>query len=89
MQTFLEFLHLLFGHIPGDSVPLLDLAGKIFAGSFGALEIIVRELAPLLLDLARELLPLSCNAILIDRDIDRARISCATSARTNRPSARP
>ena len=55
----------LFGLVLGHAVTLLDLASQIFRVAFGNIEIIVGQLAPLLLDAALELLPLALDSIFV------------------------
>jgi hypothetical protein len=49
----------------GDAGAFLNLAFKLFALAGNFVEIIIRKMTPLLLDLAFELLPVSFDAILI------------------------
>src|SRR3954469_1506902 len=53
----------------GDAVPLLDLALKLVALAAHDIEIVVGQLAPLLLDLAFDLLPVSFDAIPIHENL--------------------
>lgn len=74
LQVILELPDQCVGHIPGDAVTFLDAAGKVFAVAFGALHIIIRELAPFFLDLGGQLFPLACDAIVLHdvlRDVPR------------------
>src|SRR5262249_52739512 len=54
---------LLLGLVFGDAVALLDLADQLDAASFDCGEIVVSELAPLLLDLAAQLLPITFDTV--------------------------
>src|SRR5882724_9222131 len=49
----------------GDAVPLLDLAFELVALAANEIQIVVGQLAPLLFDLAFDLLPISFHAIPI------------------------
>src|SRR5688572_3842862 len=55
--------NLALGLIPGDAVTLLDLADELIAVARHLVELVVSELAPLLLQLATHLLPVALNAI--------------------------
>jgi hypothetical protein len=53
----------LFGFIFGDAISLLDLAYQLFASTLDLIEIIVRQISPLLFDLALELFPLTGHLV--------------------------
>jgi len=53
------------GSIPVITASLLELSGKLFAVTFELLQIVVRELAPLLLDLTLHLFPHAGGAITV------------------------
>src|SRR5580704_4913224 len=53
----------------GDAGAFLNLALKLFALAGNLVEIIIRKMTPLLLDLAFELFPVSFNAIPIHRKL--------------------
>jgi hypothetical protein len=55
----------LAGRILIKAVAFLDFAFKLFALAGNLIEIVIRKIAPLLLDLALQLLPVSLNAIPI------------------------
>src|SRR5581483_5505749 len=54
---------LAFGLILGVAVTLLQTAGELLTLAFDHVEVVARELAPLLLHLALELLPIAFNAV--------------------------
>ena len=56
---------MLLGLILGHAVALLQLALELIALAVDGGEVVVGELAPLLLDLARQLFPITLDAILI------------------------
>ena len=73
IQTWL-LLHqpvvdILARRIFGDPGAFLDLAFKLFALAGNFVEIVIRKMTPLLLDLAFELLPVSFDAIPIDYNL--------------------
>jgi hypothetical protein len=55
--------------ILGEAITLLDLSFELIAATVYGGEVIVGELAPLLLDLAGNLLPVSFNAIPVHDDL--------------------
>src|SRR5262245_3951280 len=57
------------GLVPGVAVALLQAAGEFLAPALNNVQVIVGELAPLLLGLAFELLPVSFDAIPIHLDL--------------------
>jgi len=59
---------LLFGFVPGHAVALLDLADELAATARDDVEVIVGEPAPLLLGLARGLLPVTLNEVPVQMD---------------------
>jgi len=59
---------LLFGFDPGHAVALLDLADELAATARDDVEVIVGEPAPLLLGLARGLLPVTLNEVPVQMD---------------------
>ncbi|CAG9253134.1 hypothetical protein BDI4_380006 [Burkholderia diffusa] len=61
----IEFLQLLLGFVARDSVTFLDPAGQILAVAFGDREIVVGQLAPLGLQLAGQLLPLTLDLVFV------------------------
>ena len=56
-------VNVLLDLILGEAITLLDLSFELIAATVDGSEVIVGELAPLLLDLACDLLPISFNAI--------------------------
>src|SRR4029079_3493767 len=56
-------IHLLFGLVLGNAISLLDFADKLGAATLDDREIVVGELAPLLLGFAGELLPIAFDSI--------------------------
>ena len=54
---------LLFHFVLGDPVRLFDLSGQLIALAGDDIELVVRELAPLLLDAALDLLPVAFDSI--------------------------
>src|SRR5262249_50874445 len=68
------FLGLVFG----VAVPLLDLAFELITASGDHIKVIIRELAPLLLDLAFDLLPISFDTIPIHSNL----LSVSSNARS-------
>ena len=58
-----EALDLLFRFVLGDAVDFLDAAGEFFAAAVDHVKVVVRELAPLLANLARKLLPIPFDTI--------------------------
>src|SRR5262245_31579255 len=59
----LELVQLLLGFVLGDAVLLLDPSGQLLAAAGDDVELVVGELAPLLLGLALQLLPVAFDAI--------------------------
>src|SRR4051812_48075009 len=59
----LPVLHLLLGLVLADAVGVLDLADQLVALAGDPVELVVADLAPLLLDLALHLLPVAFDAI--------------------------
>ena len=59
----LPVFHLAFGFVFGDPVVFLDLADELVAAAGDCVQMVVGELAPLLLDLAFYLLPVAFDAI--------------------------
>ena len=53
------------GLVLGDAVAFLDLAGKPFAAALDAVEVVVGETAPLLLDRALQLLPVTFDDVAV------------------------
>ena len=62
-NAFAETFDLLLGLVLGDPVLLLDLADELVALAGDDVDVVVGELAPLLLHLARELLPVAFDAV--------------------------
>src|SRR5688572_12851214 len=60
-----EALDLAIGFVLAHAVDFLDAAGELFAVARDLVKVVVRELAPLLADLARKLLPIPFDAIPI------------------------
>src|SRR5688572_8288862 len=58
-----EPLDLLLRLVLGDPVDFLDAARELLAAAADLLEVVVRELAPLLANLPRNLLPIPLDAI--------------------------
>src|SRR5690606_22946310 len=71
-------VHLALGLVPGDAVALLHTAGELVALAGGDVEVVVGELAPLLLRLALELLPVAFDAIPVHGFLLFSVVSCAT-----------
>src|SRR5205814_6876221 len=65
------FAHLIFGLVARVAVALLDLADELVALAGHAIELVIGELAPALLQRALHLLPVACNAIPIHLDPPR------------------
>jgi hypothetical protein len=61
----LEFLDLLLGLVLGDSVGVLEAAGKLVAVPGDLVLLIVGQASPLLANLALELLPVAFDAVPI------------------------
>lgn len=59
------FVDLLLGLVFGDAVAFLDSTGKLVTPSFGPVQVVVGQLAPGLLRVAFELLPVAFDAIPI------------------------
>ena len=57
------------GDFLGQSVTLLDAADQLLAAAFGDVEIVIGQLAPLLLDLALELFPVPFHAVIVHSDL--------------------
>src|SRR6185312_10771909 len=68
--TRAELPRLALRFLAGDAVSFLQPACELIAVSFQLGEVIVRELAPLLLDAAFDLLPLACGAIAVRHGLD-------------------
>src|SRR5438477_3676390 len=62
------FADLIFGVVARAAVALLDLADELVALARHAVELVIGELAPALLQRALHLLPVACNAIPIHLD---------------------
>ena len=69
LQASAKFLYLLVRLIPGDTVTFLDLSGEVFAIALGDLDIVISQLAPLRLELAGELFPLSLDLVFVHEDL--------------------
>jgi len=67
VALLLEGVDLPFGFILLDAVPLLNRAGELVATTMNLTQIVVSELAPLLLDLALKLLPISLHSVPVHR----------------------
>lgn len=67
--TLAEFLRLSFGFLFSQAVSLLELPSELFAVAFELLQVIIRELAPLLFDLALDLLPHASGPITIHNEL--------------------
>src|SRR5699024_4695549 len=65
LEPGIELLDLLFRFFAGDAIALLQLAGKLFHIALSGLQIIVREFAPVRLDLAAKLLPFAFELIVV------------------------
>ena len=63
LQRAGEALDLLFRLVLGDAVDFLDAAGEFFAAAVDHVKVVVRELAPLLADLAGKLFPIPFDTI--------------------------
>src|SRR5262245_57944603 len=63
LQPLDEFVQLALGLVLGVAVALLELAGQLVAPAGDGGQVVVGKLAPLLLDLARELLPVPRHPI--------------------------
>lgn len=61
--------HLLFGFVLGHAVALLDLAGELVAAAGDNREVIIGQLAPLLLGLAGNLFLVALNAVPVHRKL--------------------
>ena len=64
LQAATEFLDLPVRFILRHAVAFLDPSGKIFAVSFGELQVLLGQLAPFRLQLAGELLPLDLDLVM-------------------------
>src|SRR4029077_18715644 len=64
-KRLFEVADLFLRFVPGDSITLLQAAGEIFAAAVGTLQIVVGELAPLLLELSGKLFPLTFDSVLV------------------------
>jgi hypothetical protein len=62
-----KFAHLALGFIARDSISFLHSAQQLIALAFNAIQIVVREFSPLLLNLAAELLPLAFDSVPVHR----------------------
>jgi hypothetical protein len=62
-KRFFEARDLALRFILGDSVDFLDATGQRLASAFDDVQVIVRQLAPLLPDFSRKLLPIPFDAI--------------------------
>ncbi len=60
-----KILQLFLGFVLGDAILFLQLAEEMFLISFSLLQIVVSEFAPLLFDLAGQLLPFAFNGIFV------------------------
>ena len=65
LQGLLPIAELLLRYILGDAIRFLDLAGKAVALACNHVQLVIGELAPLLLGAALELLPVAFNAVLV------------------------
>src|SRR5690606_6215119 len=65
LVTALPFVNALFGLVARDAIALLDLAGQHVALALNHIQIVVGELAPLLLDLPDQLLPVALDDVAI------------------------
>src|SRR5579862_638152 len=63
LQGLHEFIRLLFSHVPGDTVALLNASNELLAAPVDYVQIVIRELSPLFLHLALILFPLSFHLI--------------------------
>ena len=61
----MPIIDILLHHVLGMTVALLDLAFEVLALAVYRGKVVVSELAPLFLDLADELLPVTFDTILI------------------------
>jgi hypothetical protein len=67
--TLAEFLRLPLGFLFSQAVSLLELPSELLAVAFELLQVIIRELAPLLFDLALDLLPHASGPITIHNEL--------------------
>ena len=63
LHFLLPIGELLLRFILGDAVRFLDLAGEVIPLARNHVELVIGELAPLLLDIALELLPVAFDAV--------------------------
>ena len=61
----LESVDLALGLVLGDTVALLDASKQLVALAGDHVQVVVGELAPLLLDLALDLLPISFDTVFV------------------------
>src|SRR5438046_918066 len=60
-----EVVHFLLGALPRVAVAFLDLPGQLVEVAFDLAKLVIGELAPLSLDVTRQLLPLSFERVAI------------------------
>jgi len=65
LDVLLDIPDLLPRFIPRYPVTLLQATGQVFAVAFGLLEVVIRELAPLFLELAGKLFPLAFHLVFV------------------------
>src|SRR6185437_9452339 len=66
-----EILRLALGLIARDAVSLLQLAGELIALALELVDLIVGQLAPLLLHFSLDLLPLACGTVIVHLDTSK------------------
>src|SRR6185503_2856184 len=71
LQPRFPVTHLLVGFILGDAVVLLDAADQLVALAGDAIELVVGDLAPLLLGFALELAPIAFDAVPVHHSLLR------------------
>jgi hypothetical protein len=63
IHPFLKLLHLSLGLLARQSVALLQFSGELFGMTFELLQVILGQLAPLLLQLSPDLVPRTRSTI--------------------------